>query len=264
MDPQHRVFLETAWTALEHAGYDAESYGGRIGVYAGASISTYFLSNLLSNLELIKVVGDFQVMITNDKDFLPTRVSHRLNLQGPSVGVQSACSTSLVAVHIACQSLMAGECDLALAGGVTISFPQKIGYFYQEGGLFSADGHCRAFDADGSGAVRGQGAGVVALKRLQDAVANGDQILAVIKGSAVNNDGASRASYATPSAKGQAEAIEEAIAIAGIKADTITYVEARGGGLTLGDAIEVSALSLAFRATTDKERFSPSARWRQI
>ncbi|HYP26943.1 MAG TPA: beta-ketoacyl synthase N-terminal-like domain-containing protein [Blastocatellia bacterium] len=255
MDPQHRVFLETAWQALEHAGYDSGKYAGRVGVYCGASMSTYLLFNLLSNPEAIESIGDLPATIGNDKDFLPMRVSHRLNLKGPSMDVQSACSTSLVAVHLACQSLMAGESDMALAGGVSISFPQKMGYMYQEGGLFSPDGHCRAFDAAGQGTVEGNGAGVVILKRLADAIADGDTILAVIKGSAVNNDGAARANFAAPSVEGQTAVIEEALALSGVDAETITYMEAHGGGTSLGDSIEVAAMTRAFRASTEKKRF---------
>jgi acyl transferase domain-containing protein len=255
MDPQHRIFLETAWTALEHAGYDSEKYTGRVGVYCGVSMNTYLLFNLMPNLEIIESVGDLQIMIGNDKDYLPTRVSHRLNLKGPSIDVQSACSTSLVAVHLACQSLMAGESDMALAGGVSIGFPQKMGYLYQEGGLLSPDGHCRSFDARGKGTVDGSGAGVVIIKRLADAIADGDTVLAVIKGSAVNNDGASRAGYAAPSVEGQTAVIEEALALSGVEVETITYMEAHGGATPLGDSIEVTALTRAFQSSTQRNRF---------
>ena len=255
MDPQHRVFLETAWQAIENAGYDSEQYTGRIGVYCGVSMNTYLLFNLLSNSKVIETVGDLQVMIASDKDYLPTRVSHRLNLKGPSIAVQTACSTSLVAVHLACQSLMAGESDMALAGGASIVFPQKIGYLYQEGGILSPDGHCRSFDARGQGTVEGSGAGVVILKRLADAIADRDTILAVIRGSAVNNDGSSGAGYAAPSVEGQTAVIEEALALSGVDVETITYMEAHGGGTPLGDSIEVTAMTRAFRPGTEKNHF---------
>ena len=255
MDPQHRVFLETAWQALEHAGYDSEQYTGRIGVYCGVSMNTYLLFNLVSNSKLIESVGDLQVMIASDKDYLPTRVSHSLNLTGPSLAVQTACSSSLVAVHLACQSLMAGEADMALAGGASVVFPQKAGYLYQEGGVLSPDGHCRAFDARGQGTVEGSGAGVVVLKRLADAIADGDTILAVVRGSAVNNDGSSRAGFAAPSVVGQTAVIEEALALSGVDVETITYMEAHGGGTPLGDSIEVAAMTRAFRSSTEKNRF---------
>jgi len=189
MDPQHRFFLECASEALESAGYNPDTYEGLIGVYAGASMSTYLL-NLYSNRNLHQtlVSHDFyQTLINNDKDFLPTRVSYKLNLKGPSVTVQTACSTSLVAVHLACQSLLNYQCDIALAGGVSIGVPNKAGHFYQEGGIFSPDGHCRSFDAKAQGFVVGNGVGIVTLKRLADAIADGDCIHAVIKGSAINN-----------------------------------------------------------------------------
>ena len=187
-DPQHRLFLECAWEALEHAGYAPESYRGSIGVFAGSGINTY-VNNLFGNPEFAENVDLFQASIANDRDFLATRVSYKLNLKGPSVVVQSACSTSLVAVHFACQNLLSGACDMALAGGVTISARQQRGYRYQEGGIMSPDGHCRAFDAHARGTIGGSGVGVVVLKRLEDAMADGDAIHAIIKGSAVNNDG---------------------------------------------------------------------------
>ena len=255
MDPQHRVFLETAWQALEHAGYDSEQYTGRIGVYCGVSMNTYLLFNLVSNSKVIESVGDLQIMIASDKDYLPTRVSHKLNLMGPSLAVQTACSTSLVAVHLACHSLMAGESDMALAGGASVVFPQKAGYLYQEGGILSPDGHCRSFDARGQGTVEGSGAGVVILKRLADAIADGDTILAVVRGSAINNDGSSRAGFAAPSVEGQTAVIEEALALSGVDVETITYMEAHGGGTPLGDSIEVAAMTRAFRSSTEKNRF---------
>jgi amino acid adenylation domain-containing protein/non-ribosomal peptide synthase protein (TIGR01720 family) len=255
MDPQHRIFLECAWEALEDAGYDAERYEGRIGVYAGSGMNTYLLYNLYSNPELMRAVGDYQAMIGNDKDFLPTRVSYKLNLKGPSVSVQTACSTSLVAVCLACQSLLSYQCDMVLAGGISIRVPGKAGYIYQEGGILSPDGHCRAFDAGAQGTVVGSGAGIVVLKRMEDALADGDCIHAVIKGSAVNNDGSLKVGYTAPSIEGQAEVIAEACAMAEVSAETISYIEAHGTGTTLGDPIEIAALTQVFRAQTEAKNF---------
>jgi myxalamid-type polyketide synthase MxaE and MxaD/epothilone polyketide synthase C/epothilone polyketide synthase D len=254
-DPQQRVFLECAWEALEDAGRDPETYKGSIGVFAGASISSYLLFNIYPTLGFKSAADDLTRLIGNDKDYLATRVSYQLNLKGPSVSVQTACSTSLVAVHLACQSLLNGECDMALAGGVTIRIPQKTGYLYQEGAYLSPDGHCRTFDAQARGTVFGSGAGVVVLKRLSEALADGDCIDAVIKGSAINNDGAVKVGYIAPSAEGQARVISEALAMAGISPRTITYVEAHGTGTPLGDPIEVSALTQVFRAATNARRF---------
>ncbi|MEA2175560.1 MAG: hypothetical protein QOD00_3152, partial [Blastocatellia bacterium] len=255
MDPQHRIFLECAWEALEDAGYDADRYEGRIGVYAGAGMNTYLLYNLYSNPELMRAVGDYQAMIGNDKDFLPTRVSYKLNLRGPSVSVQTACSTSLVAVCLACQSLLSYQCDVVLAGGISIRVPGKAGYIYQEGGILSPDGHCRAFDAGAQGTVVGSGVGIVVLKRIEDALADGDYIHAIIKGSAVNNDGSLKVGYTAPSVEGQAEVVAEACAMAGIEAETISYIEAHGTGTTLGDPIEMAALTQVFRAQTTRKSF---------
>lgn len=255
IDPQQRVFLECAWEALENAGYDPETYKGRIGVYAGVDMNTYLLFNLGSNPALLRSAGGFQVMITNDKDYLSTRVSYKLDLKGPSLTVQTACSTSLVAAHLAWQSLLNGECDMALAGGVSISVPQKAGYLYQEGMVYSPDGHCRAFDARAQGIVFGNGVCIVVLKRLADALADGDSIHAVIKGSAINNDGSMKVGYTAPSVDGQAEVITEAQAMAGVEPETITYIETHGTGTSLGDPIEVAALTQAFRTRTDEKNF---------
>jgi len=222
-DPQHRLFLECAWEALECAGYDPQSYKGLIAVYAGAGMNTYHLFNLHSNRDLVDSVGSFLMMIGNDKDYLTTRVSYKLNLEGPSVVVQTACSTSLVAVHLACQSLLSGECDMALAGGVSVKVPQKAGYLYQEGGIDSPDGHCRAFDAKAQGTVFGSGLGIVVLKRLADALSDGDHIYAIIKGSAVNNDGSFKVGYTAPSMDGQVKAIRAALLMAEVDPETITY-----------------------------------------
>jgi acyl transferase domain-containing protein/thioesterase domain-containing protein len=252
MDPQQRLFLECSWEALEHAGYDADRYTGPIGVYAGTTMNTYILfSGLLSNY----LSEPLPVLIGNDKDFLTTRVSYKLNLRGPSVTVQSACSTSLVAAHMACQSLLNQECDMALAGGVTVRVPLTAGYFYQEGQIYSPDGHCRAFDAKAKGTVFGSGVGIVVLKRLEDAIADGDCIHAVIKGSAINNDGSLKAGYTAPSVDGQANVIVEAQANAGVKAETITFIEAHGTGTVLGDPIEVAALTSAFGIHNGKKGF---------
>ncbi len=255
MDPQQRIFLECAWQACEDAGYVPQSFPGRIGVYGGAAAGTYFIHNVLTNPDVVAAAGGMQVKLLNDKDFLTTHVSYKLNLRGPSLAIQTACSTSLVAVHVACQSLLDGECDMALAGGTGISFPHRTGAFYQEGGINSPDGHCRAFDINAKGLVDGNGTGVVLLKRLSRAVADGDVIHAVIRGSAINNDGALKAGYTVPSVDSQMEVIGEALAAARVDADTIGLVEAHGSGTPLGDPIEVRALSRAFRSTTERKNF---------
>ncbi|MEH1980836.1 MAG: type I polyketide synthase [Nostoc sp.] len=255
IDPQQRLFLECAWEALESAGYNTETYQGAIGVYAGASMNTYLLFNILPNQKLWESVNIFQIGLANDKDFLPTRISYKLNLTGPSVNVQSACSTSLVAVHLACQSLLNGECDIALAGGVSVRVPQKIGYLYQEGGIASPDGHSRAFDAQAQGTIGGNGMGIVVLKRWEDALADRDCIHAIIKASAINNDGSLKVSYTAPSVDGQAAVISEAMTIAAVAPETITYIEAHGTGTALGDPIEIAALTQAFRTVTEDKGF---------
>ncbi|MDJ0820361.1 MAG: SDR family NAD(P)-dependent oxidoreductase, partial [Paracoccaceae bacterium] len=252
MDPQHRRFLETAWEALETAGHVPENFPGQVGVFAGCGMGSYFYFNVCSNPDLVDNTGMFLLRHTgNDKDFLTTRLSHVLDLHGPSINLQTACSTSLVATHYACQALLNGECDMALAGGVTIELPQGRGYLYKENEILSPDGACHAFDHRAQGTVFGSGAGVVVLRRLADAVADGDHIWAVIKGSAVNNDGAAKAGYLAPSVDGQAQAVAEAQAIAGVTADTVDYVECHGTGTYLGDPIEVAALTQAFRETSD-------------
>ncbi|CAG0936135.1 phthiocerol/phenolphthiocerol synthesis type-I polyketide synthase E [Thermoflexales bacterium] len=252
MDPQHRLFLQCAWEALEHAGYDPETYAGLIGVYAGVSASTYLLNNLAVNHELMQAVGGYQVMIGNDKDYLTTRASYKLNLEGPSLTLQTACSTSLVATHLACQGLLSGNCDIALAGGASLRVPQKSGYLYQEGGIFSRDGHCRAFDAQAQGTVGGDGVGIVVLKRLADALADRDFIHAIIKGSAINNDGSLKVGYTAPRVDGQARVIRAAQIMAEVDPDTITFIEAHGTGTPLGDPIEIAALTQAFHETTSR------------
>ncbi len=248
MDPQNRLFLEHAWHALEDAGYDPARFPGPIGVFGGVTLSSYFLSNLLSNPELLRTVGTYQVAIGSDRDYLTTFVSYKLDLRGPSLDVQTACSTSLVATVLACQSLLSYQCDLALAGGVSIKVPQKSGYLYTPGGLDSLRGQCRSFDAEADGSVYGSGVGVVALRRLEDALADGDEIWAVIRGGALNNDGAARVGFTAPGVDGQAEVITTAQALAGIDPETIGYVECHGSGTALGDPIEVAALTKAFRA----------------
>ncbi|MGH9398365.1 MAG: SDR family NAD(P)-dependent oxidoreductase [Terriglobia bacterium] len=245
MDPQHRLFLECAWETMENGGYDPQKYSGSVGVYAGTGFSTYFF-NLYENQALASLLGGHQIMIGNDKDHLTTRVSYKLNLRGPSLTIQTACSTSLVAVCVACRSLLDYQCDMALAGGSSIAVPQGHGYFYREGGIASPDGHCRPFDSAARGTVAGNGVGVVLLKRYADAIADRDHIRAVIRGSAINNDGGVKVGYTAPSVDGQAEVIAMAQAVAGVSPESITYIEAHGTGTPLGDPIEMAALSQVF------------------
>ncbi|HEU4712837.1 MAG TPA: beta-ketoacyl synthase N-terminal-like domain-containing protein [Pyrinomonadaceae bacterium] len=254
MDPQHRLFLECSWEALETAGYNSESYDGRIGVYGGAGFNTYLI-NLFSNPELIASFGRYQTVLQNLSEHMTTFVSYKLNLKGASMTVQTGCSTSLVAVHLACQSLLNGESDMALAGGAALTIPQRTGYMFEEGGIESPDGHCRAFDAEAHGTVGGSGVAVVLLKRLADAIEDRDTIHAVIKGSAINNDGSAKIGYTAPSIDGQSEVIAEALAMSGIDPETIRYVEAHGTGTLLGDPIEVAALTKAYRAITNAKGF---------
>ncbi|MFV0245147.1 MAG: type I polyketide synthase [Qingshengfaniella sp.] len=256
MDPQHRQFLECAWEALENAGHPPQKFAGPIGVFAGCGMGSYFYFNVCSNPDLVDGVGMFLLRHTgNDKDFLSTRVSYTFDLKGPSVNVQTACSTSLVALHYGCQALLKGECDMALAGGVTIELPHGRGYIYKDGEILSPDGHCHAFDHRAEGTIFGSGAGAVVLRRLKDAIADGDHIWAVVKGTAINNDGASKAGYLAPSVDGQATAIAAAHRAAGISAASIDYVECHGTGTYLGDPIEVAALTEAFRQTTEDTGF---------
>jgi phthiocerol/phenolphthiocerol synthesis type-I polyketide synthase E len=251
-DPQQRIFLECAWEALESAGYDPDRYTGSIAVYAGTSMNVYMMRN---GLGASFQVPDMALFMANDKDFLTTRVSYKLNLKGPSFNIGCACSTSLVAIHVACQSLLNQECDMALAGGVSILFPQKSGYLYQEGDIVSPDGHCRTFNIDAQGTIFGCGAGTVLLKRLNDAIADGDFIHAVVKGSAINNDGSEKVGYTAPSVDGQSKVLLEAMANGGISADTISYIEAHGTGTDLGDPIEITSLTRAFRSYTDRNGY---------
>lgn len=255
LDPQHRLFLECAYAALEDAGYNPATYPGAVGVYAGTSLSTYLLFNLLTNPHLSDAEHNFEVMIGNDKDFLSTRVSYHLDLQGPSLDVQTGCSTSLVATHLASEALLSYQCDLALAGGVSIHVPQRTGYFYEEGGITSPDGHCRAFDAQAAGTLFGSGVGLVVLKRLEDALRDGDTIHAIIKSSAINNDGSRKVGYTAPGIDGQTEVITRAISLANVDPQTIGYVETHGTGTRLGDPIEITALTKAFHAHTDATQF---------
>ena len=255
MDPQHRLFLETAWLALENAGYHADHFDGLIGLFGGVSLNTYLYSFLMSQSGMISSAEGYQLSIGNDKDFLTTRVSYKMNLTGPSVDVQTACSTSLVAIHLACQNLLNYNCDMAMAGGVSVTIPQKQGYYYQEGMILSKDGHCRAFDHKASGTISGSGVGMVVLKRLDEALEDGDHIYAVVKGSAFNNDGSNRVGYTAPSVDGQSEVIANAQAVAGVDADTISYIEAHGTGTVLGDPIEISALTQVFREQTQRKQF---------
>lgn len=241
MDPQQRLFLETAWESLENAGYDPDTYKGWIGVYAGANISTYLGGNVVNGH------NPLEILCGNDKDYLPPRVSYKLNLKGPSVNISTACSTSLVSVHFACRGLLNYECDMALAGGVAVQIPQA-GYWYQKDGIASPDGHCRTFDAKAQGTIIGNGVGIVVLKRLEEALQDGDRIDAIIRSSAINNDGASKVGFTAPSVSGQMKVIAEAQAIANIDPTTITYIETHGTGTHLGDPIEISALTKAFKA----------------
>ena len=250
LDPQHRKFLETAWEALENAGHTAEDFAGRVGVFAGCGAGSYLYFNLFSNHDLVDDLGPFQLRNTgNDKDFLSTRVSHVLDLKGPSINIQTACSTALVGVHQAAKALADGECDMALAGGVSVEMPHGRGYLYRENDILSPDGHCRAFDHKAGGSVMGSGAGAVVLRRLEDALADGDHIWAVIKGTGLNNDGADKAGFFAPSRKpGQAAVVGQALDAAGVPPDTIAYVECHGTGTLLGDPFEVAGLTEAYRA----------------
>ncbi len=260
-DPQHRLFLECTWEALEDAGYDPARYTGAIGVFAGSSPSTYFLHNVLADRATIDEftsnyqVGCYPMLLGAGQEFLSTRVSYKLGLTGPSLTLQAACATSLLAIAKACQSLSLYESDMALAGGVSVTFPQRRGYQHLDGGMVSADGTCRPFDADASGTIFGSGAGVVLLKRLDDARSDGDHIYAVIRGSGVNNDGATKVGFTAPSSEGQAAVIRMALANAGVEARSISYVECHGTATPLGDPIEVAGLTNAYRDSTDEVQF---------
>ncbi len=266
IDPQQRLLLECAWEGLEDAACNPYTYTGKISIYAGAVLNTYLLNNIYPqrhkldvnddmNVATLDSLGGFQMMVANDKDYLTTRISYKLNLTGASVNVQTACSTSLAAIHLAKQSLLQGECDIALAGGVSVQVPQKTGYLHQQGTIVSADGHCRAFSQGANGTVFGNGAGIVVLKRLADALADGDRVYAIIKGSAMNNDGSMKVGFLAPNGEGQGKVTAAAIADAGITAESISYLEAHGTGTILGDPIEIAGLSQGFRQTTPKNQF---------
>jgi phthiocerol/phenolphthiocerol synthesis type-I polyketide synthase E len=244
-DPQHRLFLESAWHALEDAGCDPARYPGEIGIFAGAGRNSYLLRHISGDEMLKDTLDDYQIIIASEDDYLATRVAFKLDLRGPAVTVQTACSTSLVAVHMACQSLLSGECQMALAGGVCVRVPQKAGYLRKESGIYSPDGHTRPFDARAGGTVFGSGIGVVALKLVNAAVNDGDSIRAIIRGSAVNNDGARKVGYTAPSATGQAAAIRKALAVGGVDPATIDHVETHGTGTLKGDPVEIEAIKLA-------------------
>ena len=258
MDPQHRLFYECSWEAIENAGHTPSNFEGQIGLFAGCGPNLYFMFNVMTNPNLVRSVGFFLLRHTgNDRDFLPTGVSYKLNLQGPSVAVQTACSTSLVATHMACQSLLSGESDMALAGGSTVNIPHQQGYMYRENEVHSPDGHCRSFDAQSGGTVVTSGVGVVLLRRLQDAIEDGDHIHAVIKSSAINNDGSRKVGYLAPSVDGHSEVVAEALALADLNAEDISYLETHGTGTSVGDPIEIAALTEAFRRSTEKNQFCP-------
>ncbi len=253
MDPQQRIFLQTAWEVLESSGYVPAKFNGTIGVFAGSGNNTYYQNNVISNKELVDRIGSFQVMTLNEKDYVATRTAYELNLKGPAVSVYSACSTSLLAIAQAVESIRKGQCDVALAGGVAITVPIKSGHIYQEGAMLSKDGHCRSFDAEAQGTVFSDGAGVVLLKSKEGAETDGDTIYAVIKGTGVNNDGGGKGSFTAPSAEGQAGAISMAIEDAGIEASSISYVEAHGTATPLGDPIEIEGLNMAFGKQVRKQ-----------
>ena len=262
LDPQHRLFLQTAWHALEDAGYDPAGSDATVGVFATSSTSGYLLHNLMSHYDPALVIGQgasfdmVNLSLSNDKDHLATRVAYQLNLRGPAISVATACSSSLVAVHLACQSILNGECEVALAGGSSIRIPHEVGYWYEPGTMVSPTGHCRPFDIRSDGTIFGSGVGAVVLKPLQDALDDGDRIHAVIRGSALNNDGSTKMNYAAPTAAGQAEVIAEAHAVAEVDASTISYVESHGTGTPLGDPIEIEGLRQAF-SISEEERPGP-------
>ena len=255
MDPQQRVFLELCQEALENSGYDPTRFDGRIGVFAGSGDNHYYTSNVLANPELLALAGKLAAEIGNEKDYISLRVAYLLDLRGPAVSVHAGCSTALLAVDGACRSLLTGESDMALAGGIDILVPQKSGFLHQEGGVFAKDGHCRPFDADATGTMFCDGAGVVVLKRLSDALAANDTIYSIIRGSGKNNNGARPASFVAPSMEGQAEVIAIAQSDANIPIESIGYIEAHGTGTPVGDPIELDALRKVFERKTDKKQF---------
>lgn len=255
MDPQHRVMMECAWEAMEHAGYEPSSYPGRVAIFTSAGMNTYLAFNIMTHPGLIEDVGGFQLSMYNDKDFVPTRIAYSMNTHGPAIDIGTACSSSLVGIHMGCQHLLSYQSDMVLVGGVTVHFPQQTGYIHEAGSAYSPDGHCRPFDATVSGLVDGNGATAVILKRLSDAIADGDHIHAIVRGSAINNDGSDKIGYSAPSIDGQAEVILEAQAAASVHPDEISYVEAHGTATPLGDPIEVAALTQAFRSGTERKAY---------
>jgi acyl transferase domain-containing protein len=255
MDPQHRIFLETTWEALEHAGYAPETIGGVVGVFAGSYGNTYLTRNVLTNPELEEALGAFALHVVNEKDYVATRVAHKLDFTGPAYNIQTACSTSLVAVVNAFWSLRTGQCDVAIAGAASVTCPVKAGYVYIEGGMLSPDSHTRSFDAEANGTSFNDGAAIVVLKRLSDATRDGDTVYGVIRGAAINNDGARKASFTAPSVDGQVAVIRMAQTVAGVDPRTIGYVETHGTATPIGDPIEIEALTEAFRATTEDRQF---------
>lgn len=262
MDPQQRLLLQTAVHAFEDSGYDPDTFDGAIGAFASSTASGYLMDNLMSHRDVKTMVGEgitvemFNLVLLNDKDYIATRVSHELNLRGPSLNVQTACSSSLTAVHLACQSLLAGECDMALAGASAIRVPHHVGYTFEPGAMVSPSGHCRPFDVRSDGTIFGSGVAALILKPLQAALDDGDRIHAVIRGSAINNDGKMKMTYAAPAVAGQAEVIAEAHAVADVDASTIGFVETHGTGTPLGDPIEIEALRQAFEVS-ELERTGP-------
>ncbi|HEY0783675.1 MAG TPA: polyketide synthase, partial [Thermoanaerobaculia bacterium] len=246
LDPQHRIFLECAWEALEDAGVDPARFAGGVGVFGGTSLPSYYIHNLLPRATTES--GGQQLVIANDKDFVTTRVSYKLDLRGPSFDVQTACSTSLVAIVLACQSLLNYQCELALAGGVSVREPQRSGYVFLDNGVLAKDGHCRPFDAQATGTVPGNGAAIVVLKRLSEAIADGDRVHAVVRGAALNNDGSAKVGFTAPSVQGQAEVIGMALAVAGVEPADISYVETHGTATPMGDPIEFAALDRVYNA----------------
>lgn len=255
MDPQQRMLLESAWKVMEKSGYTADEYDGSVGVFVGTGTSKYLLKNIMTNYNLDHSKDIRQIWMGNDVNYASTIISYKLNLKGPSVNVQTACSTSLTAVVLACQSLLNYQCDMAIAGGCSIALPQRVGYLYQNGEVLSKDGHCRPFDKDGTGTLSGSGAAVVMLKRLEDAIEDSDNIICVIKGSAYNNDGNAKVGFTAPSVEGERNAIKCAQVLSEVEEETITYIETHGTATPLGDPIEIQALSEAFREGTDKKNF---------
>ncbi|HSU17606.1 polyketide synthase [Longimicrobium sp.] len=255
LEPAHRIFLECAWEALENAGCDPARFPGAVGVFAGCGESNYTEANVLPRRDVVAALGGFQLSVGSNKDFFATRVAYKLDLRGPAMAVQTGCSSSLVAIHVAAQALLARECDVALAGGASILVPLHSGYAWEPGGIMSADGTCRPFDADSTGSAAGSGAGAVVLKRLEDALRDGDTVRAVIRGSAVNNDGGLKVAFTAPSVEGQAAVIGEALAVAGVHPESIRFVEGHGSGTELGDPVEIAALTEAFRLHTGRTGF---------